>query len=128
MDLFIVNELEAGFYSNTTIDSEEKAVEEIQKMAERLGNTCIFTLGKAGSVVCRDGKYEFVPSKKVQAVESTGAGDSFIGGLCYGILKGMDIFEASRFATCCSAKTVCKTGGQPAMPLLEEVLELYNIS
>lgn len=125
-DLFIVNELEAGFYGNTEIDSEEKAIEEIKKMTERLGNTCIFTLGKAGSVVCNGEDYQFVPSKKVQAVESTGAGDSFIGGLCYATLNGMDIFEACRFATCCSARTVCKTGGQPAMPFLDDVLTLYN--
>lgn len=126
VDLFVVNELEAGFYSETVIDSKEKATEEILKMAAELGNACIFTLGKAGSVVCKDGKAEFVPSRKVQAVESTGAGDSFIGGFCYALLHDMDIFEAAKFSTCCSARTVCKTGGQPAMPFLEDVLSLYN--
>lgn len=125
-DLFIVNELEAGFYSRTEINSTEKAVEEIHKMAKRLGNICIFTLGKAGSIVCQNDRHEFVPSRKVHAVESTGAGDSFIGGLCYALIRGMDIFEAAKFATCCSARTVCKTGGQPAMPVLDEVLELYG--
>ena len=104
----------------------EKAESEIVKMSDRLSATCIFTLGKAGSVVSDRGRTEFVPSKKVQAVESTGAGDSFIGGLCYGLVKDMDIFEACRFATCCSAKTVTKTGGQPAMPTLEEVMEIYR--
>ena len=126
LDLFIVNEVEASFYGNTEIDSEEKAETEIRKMEERLGATCIFTLGKAGSVVCDKGRTEMIPSKKVQAVESTGAGDSFIGGLCYGLVNGMDIFESCRFATCCSAKTVCKTGGQPAMPTLDEVMEIYR--
>ena len=126
VNLLVVNELEAGFYSSTTIDSREKAEEEIRKMTARLGSTCIFTLGKAGSVVCQGERTEFVPSRKVQAVESTGAGDSFIGGVCYALLEGMDIFEAARFATCCSARTVCRTGGQPAMPVLDEVLELYN--
>ena len=126
LDLFIVNEVEASFYGGTQIDSVEKAEEEILKMSQRLGISCIFTLGKAGSVVCSGGKTEMIPSKKVQAVESTGAGDSFIGGLCYAIVKEMDLFEACRFATCCSAKTVCKTGGQPAMPTLSEVMEIYG--
>lgn len=126
IDLFIVNEVEAGFYCGCEILSEKEAEEEIRKMALNLNNVCIYTLGKAGSVVCEGERCEFVPSKKVQAVESTGAGDSFIGGLCYGIVHEMDIFEAARFATCCSARTVCKTGGQPAMPVLEEVLELYQ--
>lgn len=126
VDLFIVNEVEAGFFCGCPINSGEKAMEEIRKMAENLGNACIYTLGKAGSVVCADGRTEFVPSKKVQAVESTGAGDSFIGGLCCALIRQMDLFQAAAFATCCSAKTVCRTGGQPAMPVLEEVLELYQ--
>ena len=126
LDLFIVNEVEASFYGNTQIDSAATAEEEIMKMAKRLEPACIFTLGKAGSVVCDGQKAEFVPSKKVQAVESTGAGDSFIGGLCYGLVQQMDLVTACRFATCCSAKTVCKTGGQPAMPTLEEVMEIYR--
>lgn len=125
VDLFIVNEVEAGFYCGREIASVEAAAEEIQKMTAYLKNACIYTLGKAGSVVCTDGMYEFVPSRKVEAVESTGAGDSFIGGLCYALIQDMDLFAAAKFATCCSAKTVCRTGGQPAMPVLNEVMELY---
>ena len=126
VDYFVVNELEAGFFCKKPIEDKETALEEIQKMTRALGNTCIYTLGKAGSVVCDGKKAEFVPSRKVQAVESTGAGDSFIGGLCYALTENMDIFEAAKFATCCSAKTVCKIGGQPSMPFLDEVMELYN--
>lgn len=121
VDLFIVNEVEASFYCGNSITSRAVAELEIRKMAKYFGNICIFTLGKAGSVVCQGDRIEFIPSIKVQAVDSTGAGDSYIGGLCYGIVNRMDVFEAARFATCCSAKTVCKTGGQPAMPALEEV-------
>ena len=126
LDLFIVNEVEASFYGGCRIDSVETAQREILEMSKKLDTDCIFTLGKAGSVVCSGGKTEMVPSKKVKALESTGAGDSFIGGLCYGLVKEMDLFEACVFATCCSARTVCRTGGQPAMPTLEEVLELYE--
>lgn len=126
VNLFIVNELEAGFYCGREIASKEAALEEIQRMSADLGNECIYTLGKAGAVVCSCGRTEFVPSKKVQAVESTGAGDSFIGGICYALIHGMNLFQAARFATCCSARTVCRTGGQPAMPVLEEVMELYR--
>ena len=68
LDLFIVNEVEASFYGNTQIDSEETAVREILKMSKRLGTAIIFTLGKAGSVVCAGQKTQFVPSRKVQAV------------------------------------------------------------
>ena len=126
VDMFIVNEVEAAFYAKTEIPDEKHAMKEVSKMAQELENICIFTLGKAGSVVCKGERCEFVPSLKVHAVESTGAGDSFVGGICYGLIHHMDIFEAVRFATCCGAKTVEKTGGQPAMPYLDEVMELYQ--
>ncbi len=120
-DLFIVNEVEASYYCRTPVTDRDTTEKEIVRMAENLGNTCIFTLGKAGCVVCEGKQLEFVPAKKVKAVESTGAGDSFIGGLCYAVVHHMDVFEAARFATCCSAKTVCGIGGQPAMPTLEDL-------
>jgi ribokinase len=126
VDLFIVNEVEAGFYGGREISSTEIASEAVREMTEALGNTCIFTLGKEGSVVGSGAECRFIPSQKVQAVESTGAGDSFIGGLCYALIQKMDIFEAAKFATCCSAKTVTKTGGQPAMPTLGEVMQMYQ--
>lgn len=126
VNLFIVNELEAGFYCGRAITSRETALKEIQRMSAELDNICIYTLGKAGAVVCACGQTEFVPARQVSAVESTGAGDSFVGGLCYALICGMDIVQAARFATCCSAQTVCKTGGQPAMPVLEEVMAMYR--
>lgn len=125
VDVFVVNEVEASFFCKTAVTSGETAEREIRKMTKELGNICIFTLGKTGSMVCQGEQFEFIPSIEVQAVESTGAGDSFIGGLCYGLMNHMDVFDAARFATCCSAKTVCKIGGQPAMPTLEEVGDIW---
>lgn len=126
VDFFVANEGEAGYYAGTEIQDVETAKREAKRMSDHWGNTCIFTLGKAGSVACQGGHCEMVPSKKVEAVETTGAGDSFIGGFCYSILQGKDVFEAIRFATCCSAKTVCKIGGQPAMPTLEELSDILD--
>ena len=126
VDLLIVNEVEAGFYAGCKIDSVGRAELEIHRMAERCGGSCIVTLGKAGSVLRTDGKSLHIPSKQVKAVESTGAGDSYIGGICWALLNGMDLFHAAAFATCCSAKTVCRTGGQPAMPSLSEAMAMYQ--
>ena len=125
-DIMVVNEVEAAFYCGEEIDSIEKAKEQIQRMAENYHNSWIFTLGSAGSVVCDGTRAEFIPSKKVDAVESTGAGDSYIGGVAYALGRGMDLFEASRFATCCSAVTVCRVGAQDSMPTLREAEALYR--
>ena len=119
-DILVVNEVEAAFYCKTEIDSLDKAKEEIKKTAEKYGNNVIFTLGKDGSVVYEDGKIEVIPAMKVDAVETTGAGDSYIGAVSHSIVEGKGLIEACKFATKCSAITVCRYGAQPSMPTLEE--------
>ena len=120
-DILVVNEVEAAFYCKTEIDSLDKAKEEIKKTAEKYGNNVIFTLGKDGEVVYEDGKIEVIPAMKVDAVETTGAGDSYIGAVSHSIVEGKGLIEACKFATKCSAITVCRYGAQPSMPTLEEV-------
>ena len=78
--IFVVNEVEAGFYAEKTIDTMDKAAEAAEAMASRMGNTVIITMGSEGAVVSDGKTTKKVPSLKVKAVETTGAGDSFIGG------------------------------------------------
>lgn len=120
-DILVVNEVEASFYANTLIDTMDGAQKEAGRMAEKYGGTVIITMGKDGAVVSDGERSEQIPSKKVKAIETTGAGDSFIGGIGYALMEGMDIFEACRFATKCSAVTVCRLGAQPSMPTLDEL-------
>ena len=84
------------------------------------------TLKEVDYFVVNELEAGFFCKKPIEDKETAGAGNSFIGGLCYALTENMDIFEAAKFATCCSAKTVCKIGGQPSMPFLDEVMELYN--
>ncbi|MGN0509969.1 MAG: PfkB family carbohydrate kinase [Lachnospiraceae bacterium] len=121
-DIIVVNEVEAGFYLEKEIKDVEQAKEGAEKLAQKYNADIIITLGKAGSVVSEKGKIKFIPSKKVNAVETTGAGDSFIGGVGYALMQGKNLTEACEFATCCSAVTVCRPGAQPSMPTLDEVL------
>lgn len=121
IDIFVVNEVEAGFYLHETVDTVEKGTAGARKLYEQYGCDVIVTMGKAGAVICEEGKTAFIPSKKVDAIETTGAGDSFIGGVGYALLHGQSLTQAGRFATCCSAITVCRLGAQPSMPTLSEV-------
>lgn len=122
-DIIVVNEVEAGFYLGRDITSPEEAEKGAKEMADRYGADIIMTLGAAGAVVSDGGKISFIPSKKVDAIETTGAGDSFIGGVGYSLMQGMDLTEACRFATRCSAVTVCRLGAQDSMPTLEEIAD-----
>ena len=121
VDILVVNEVEAEFYCHEKIDSVEKAKTEIKKMAEKYNNNVIFTLGKDGAVAYENGTIEFIPAMKVDAIETTGAGDSYIGAVSHSIIEGKSLIEVCKFATKCSAITVCRMGAQPSMPTLEDV-------
>ncbi|MCI8874391.1 MAG: ribokinase [Lachnospiraceae bacterium] len=123
-DIIVLNEVEAGFYLKTDVKNEKDARKGAALLAETCGSDIIITLGKTGAVVSEGGKVTFIPSRKVEAIETTGAGDSFIGGVGYALKSGKSLTDACRFATCCSAVTVCRMGAQDAMPFLEEVMEL----
>ncbi len=122
-DIIVVNEVEAAFYMNEEMNTPEKAVEKINEMAREFDSNIVITLGAAGAVVCENGQTTFIPSHKVEAIETTGAGDSFIGGIGYGLLHGMTLTKACEFATSCSAITVCRLGAQDSMPVLNEVIQ-----
>ena len=120
-DIVVVNKVEASFYAKKTIDTMEKALKEVECMAKRLENIVIITMGKDGAVVSNGELTEEIPADTVNAVETTGAENSFIGGIGYAIINGMNIFEACRFATKCSAITVCRMGAPDSMPRLQEL-------
>lgn len=121
IDILVVNEVEAAYYLGGEIDSRDKAEKGAKEFFDRYGNSCVITLGSEGAVAGDKGNVAFIPAMKVPAVESTGAGDSFIGGMSYALVQGMNLADACRFATKCSAVTVCRCGAQPSMPTFNEI-------
>ena len=122
-DILVVNEVEAAFYAGRAAGTLEEGCVMADELAADLQNTVVITMGSEGAAVSDGSRHEAIPPRKVEAVETTGAGDSFIGGIAYSVLNGMDIFEAGRFATRCSAVTVTRPGAQNSMPVLAEVSE-----
>ncbi len=125
-DVVAVNEVEAAFYCGYKIETRAQAEAAALNFCSRYHNKWILTLGALGSVLSDGTRTEFIPSLKVHAIETTGAGDSYMGAFAYALKSGYDYFEAGRFATCCSALTVQKLGAQDSMPTLKEAMELYE--
>ena len=123
-DIFVVNEVEAGFYLGRPIDALEEAEKGCKELADKYSFDCVVTMGAEGAVVCSGGQATCVPADKVEAVETTGAGDSYIGGIAYSLLEGKSLNEACEFATKCSRITVCGIGAQSSMPYLQEVKKI----
>jgi ribokinase len=84
----------------------------------------VVTLGAAGALaVTADGAVH-IPSPRVSAVDTTGAGDSFTGALAWRLGAGDDLVTAVRFAVRVGAAAVTKPGAQESFPTLEEVGQL----
>lgn len=121
VDCLVVNEVEASYYCGVEIRDRDSAEQHIKKLQEKCGRIVIITLGVQGSVIYDGERLEFIPAKKVAAIESTGAGDSYIGAFSVRLLEGADCFRAARFAAEAAAVTVTGVGAQPSMPTREEL-------
>ena len=98
----------------------------IMKMKSFGAKTATVTLGDKGSVSTLGDDVFYIPSFKVDVVDTTGAGDVFHGGYIYGLLQGWDIREVIRFASAFAALKCTRLGGREGIPSLSEVQRLLN--
>lgn len=96
------------------------------KLVEYFGTNVIITLEATGSFTIINGVYQIVPSIKVKAVDSTGAGDIFHGAFTYFIANNYPLYEAIRYASITGGISVTRVGSRFSIPELEEVLN-YDI-
>ena len=94
-----------------------------EKLKKYFDTNVIITLESHGSFTEIDGKYKQIPSVKVKAVDSTGAGDIFHGAFTYFIGNNYPLEEAIRYASITGAISVTRIGSRFSIPDLKEVLE-----
>ena len=126
VDYVTPNETEAEQFTGIRVDTVEDCRKAASKFFEMGVKRVVITLGVRGAYFT-DGRDEiFVPALKVKAVETTGAGDAFNGGLATAIAEGMPMETALRFATCTAAISVTRLGSSQSMPGREEILALME--
>ena len=121
VSLLIVNETELEILSNTELNYdalEESILKGVNILKDSGVLDVLVTLGEKG---CYYGN-KFYPAFKVNAVDTTGAGDTFIGALASKIASGNTIEESIRFCQFASSITVSRKGAQVSIPYLEEVV------
>jgi ribokinase len=89
--------------------------------------TVIITLGEKGFLLATKDSKEMIANHQVTAVDSTAAGDAFIGGVACGIASGKSTKEAAVYANVVAAISVTRLGAQPSMPSKEEVDALIHL-
>lgn len=126
VDIIIPNETEASNLTGIEVKDEASAKKASEYFLGKGIKYVIITLGEKGAALCSRSSYHFIPSYKVKAIDSTAAGDAFIGALCSKLCKQSDIDidilkESIDFANYVSSKVVQREGAVPSLPHLQEL-------
>lgn len=107
-------------------DDIETIIDAYKELKKEINGNIIITLESYGCFTCVNGMYKIIPSIKVKAVDSTGAGDIFHGAFVYSLAKGFDLEKALKFSNITGALSVATIGSRLSIPDLERVEEKYN--
>lgn len=121
IDYLIPNEGEASALSGLAVDSLEAAQAAATRLIALGAGKVIITLGAQGSLYADGQRFEHFPAPAVKAVDTTAAGDTFVGGFAAALAAGNDEAQAIRFGQVAAALSVTRAGAQPSIPFLSEV-------
>lgn len=124
VDILVLNAEEVGYLSGmgSPVDPESAA----GMLRANGAKSVVITLGDRGaSVITDEGELE-VAAYQVDALDTTGAGDAFVGNLAASLDSGLSLLDAARFASAAAALSVQSSGAQSSMPTRDETLELLT--
>lgn len=121
IDTLLPNEIEAKLLLGYNADEEVDYGFLTEMFIKKGVKNVIITLGKDGVIFNNGSEIKKVGAYSVKAIDTTGAGDSFIGGFCYLLSKGKSMMESITFATAVAAIKVTRMGAQSGLPTLDEV-------
>ncbi|HHS7808911.1 ribokinase [Pseudomonas koreensis] len=121
IDYLIPNESEASALSGLPVDSLQSAESAANQLIAMGAGKVIITLGAQGSLFANGKGFEHFPAPKVQAVDTTAAGDTFVGGFAAALASGKSEAEAIRYGQVAAALSVTRAGAQPSIPTMSDV-------
>ena len=127
-DVLVFNELEFSLFTNLKtsvslhLDSLKQKLDGHNFTNKK---SIIVTLGERGLVFYQNNKMEYIEGQKVNAVDTVGSGDCFVGALSYSLLEGKTLKDSCDFANKSAALSVTKKGAVASMPRLQDVINFY---
>lgn len=125
-EIITPNETETEILTGIKPDCEVNIALAVKKFQSMGAKNIIITLGEIGSAVAFGKEITLVPAVKVKAVDTTAAGDTFVGAVAVKLSSGEDIVSAARFASYASGLKVTRSGASVAIPALCEVEEFIK--
>jgi ribokinase len=127
-DWLIPNETEFAFLLRSRTGTEAGSVtdDHALALASSVSSRLLVTLGEAGALMVDDGKVMRLPAPRSQAVDTTGAGDAFVGAFGYGLASGLAPADAMSLALRCASFSVSRRGTQSSFPTPEESEQLLK--
>ena len=121
VDILTPNETEAGMIAGIAVADTASACEAARIICAMGVQTVIITLGSKGALIYADGFQAEIPVEKVEAVDTTAAGDVFNGALAVALSENRDIADAVRFACQAASISVTRIGAQASAPYRKEL-------
>ena len=129
VDVLILNETELGFLTGTELaDSDDPArfIGAAQSLPIGPGGCICVTLGKRGVLALIGGEASLINGRTVEAIDTTGAGDCFVGAIATQLAAGIPIRDALGYANAAASICVQRMGAAPSMPTAAEVASLLR--
>lgn len=120
-DFILPNESELGLLTRRTLDDLGSIEAASRSLIARGARNIIVTLGEKGAMIVNKDGAILIRAYKVKAIDTTAAGDAFVGGFAVGLSNGKSLEDAVQYACACGALATTKFGAQPSLPMAEDV-------
>lgn len=126
IDYLIPNETEAQALTGLAVNSVAEAEQAASLLRQAGAGKIIVTLGERGVLFADGAQFRHSPGRRVQAVDTTAAGDTFVGGFAAALARGLDESQAIAFGQAAAALSVTRAGAQPSIPTLAQVEQVLS--
>lgn len=126
VDYLILNETEAAQLTGLVVGDRASAAAAAAGLLARGVGAVLLTMGAGGVIVATPGHERFIPAVKVEAVDTTAAGDTFVGALTVAIGRGLGLDAAVTEAQHAAALAVTRMGAQTSIPTRAELLDFIQ--
>ncbi len=121
IDFLVPNEVEAQILTGIKLRKRHDITRIANRLIEMGPKNVIITLGPKGLFFKNESEEIWMKAYKVKVIDTTGAGDAFLGALACSLYEGKSIREALRFANGAGALATTKLGAQPSLPFRKEL-------